>query len=307
MEEFLRELVERLEERLSVEGEGYSVSKYNVCKNNDTVLHSVVIRNGEEQISKSIYVEPYFAMNMRGMDFDEIVEKIITEYSNRDYMDEIIEESYKLIQYETVKDKLVIRLASKELNNEYLKDKLYVSVEDTDLVAIIYILISKGDSGLILTSVTQDLFDGWNIDSLDELYKVALENTMKVLPFSVKNMGTFVTVDDFENVDSDMINQLGNMMHVLTNDTGVNGATSILYDNVLKEFATAHNVEEIAILPSSRHEVILLPQNGDVDYRHCYNILNELNKIVVSEIDVLSNNIYIYNAITDKLTMWSEE
>lgn len=307
MEEFLRELVQRLEERLSVEGEGYSVSKYSVCKNNDTVLHSVVIRNGEEQISKSIYVEPYFAMNMRGMDFDEIVEKIITEYSNRDYMDEIIEESYKLIQYETVKDKLVIRLASKELNNEYLKDKLYVSVEDTDLVAIIYILISKGDSGLILTSVTQDLFDGWNIDSLDELYKVALDNTMKVLPFSVKNMGTFVSVDDFENVDSDMINQLGNMMHVLTNDTGVNGATSILYDNVLKEFATVHNVEEIAVLPSSRHEVILLPQNGDVDYGHCYNILNELNKIVVSEIDVLSNNIYIYNAITDKLTMWSEE
>jgi len=30
MEEFLRELVERLEERLSVEGEGYSVSKYSV-------------------------------------------------------------------------------------------------------------------------------------------------------------------------------------------------------------------------------------------------------------------------------------
>ncbi len=81
MEDFLRELIEKLEERLSVEGEGYSVSKYSICKNNDTVLHSVVIRNGEEQISKSIYMEPYFAMNMRGMNLGEIVELIFEEYS----------------------------------------------------------------------------------------------------------------------------------------------------------------------------------------------------------------------------------
>ena len=46
-----------------------------------------------------------------------------------------------LSDYDAAKERLILRLVSKELNNYFLKDKLYVKVPDTDLVAVFYVLV----------------------------------------------------------------------------------------------------------------------------------------------------------------------
>ena len=56
---------------------------------------------------------------------------------------------------------------------------------------------------------------------------------------------------------------LSSPFYVLTNIQGINGAVCLLYPQVLKNFAEEAG-RDIIILPSSIHEVLLLPDNGDI-------------------------------------------
>ena len=53
--------------------------------------------------------------------------------------------------------------------------------------------------------------------------------------------------------------------YVLSNRSGVNGAACLLYEDVLKNFADGVE-KNLIILPSSIHEVLLLPDDGDISY-----------------------------------------
>ena len=306
MEEFLKQLIEELEERLSYTEEDYTVHQYTVCKTNDTVLHSVVIRLGDEQISKNIYVEPYFHMNMSGTEMDEIVDAILAENSNREGMNEVLEKFAENLDYEEVKDKIIIRVACKELNKDYLKDKVYVEIAGTDLVAVFYILVSMSDKGLINTCVDEKLLKQWGIASASDLYDVTLQNTIRLLPPEIKGMNEMIDCCDLDIVNDGMAEEVGRTMFVLTNEMGVNGATAMFYDGVLKEFAITQNTDKVVIFPSSRHEVILLPHYKELKYESCYRMVEEVNEFVVGDMDILSNSVYIYDLATDSISIWTE-
>lgn len=307
MEDFIKELVEKLEELLYMSGDEVFIDLVDVCKTNDTVLHSIVIKTSREQISKNIYVEPYFAMNMRGTSVEEIAQNIIEFSNDKSYEEHIKENLIDVNDYDAVKEKIILRLVSKELNETFLEDKLYVPVGKTDLVAVFYVLMTKDDSGISSTAASNKYIDSWKVESVESLYEQALSNTMKIFPPMVRNMATFAKDKlGCDEVDEAMIEAAGDVMHILSNDTCINGATSMLYKGILKEFAEVHNVDEIVILPSSRHEVILLPQFGEIDYRYCDEMVKEINKCVVDHMDVLSNHIYIYDLHSDEVSMWSE-
>ena len=53
--------------------------------------------------------------------------------------------------------------------------------------------------------------------------------------------------------------------YVFSNRSGINGAACILYEDVLKNFADGVE-KNLIILPSSIHEVLLLPDDGDISY-----------------------------------------
>lgn len=306
MEGFLRQLIEGLEKRLSYTEEDYTVHQYTICKTNDTVLHSVVIRLGDEQISKNIYVEPYFYMNMRGTEMNEIVEKILAESANKDDALGLLERFNECRGYEDVKDKIIIRLACKSMNEEYLKDKVYVDIEDTDLVAIFYILVKKDEGSLLTTNIDYNTLKSWGHSSANDIYQLALDNTMRLLPATINDMVSVIGLDNFDDMGANVVDEAKRTMYVLTNEMFVNGSSSMLYDNVLKDFASNHNTDKVVIIPSSRHEVILLPHYKELDCSSCYSMLRDVNQYVVSDIDILSNSVYIYELDTDSISIWTE-
>ena len=306
MEDFLKELVEKLKELTSMAGDEVFIELHDICKNNDVTQHSIVIRHEGEKISKNIYAEPYFDLNMRGTPLDEIAQTIINISNDRNYEQTIEKNLVDVTDYDAVREKLILRLVSKELNEDFLADKLYVPVGGTDLVAVFYVLVSMDKSGIASTAVTRRYEDCWHIKSLDCLYEQALSNTKKLFPPMVKSMGTFASESKLNDMDEDMLRAADNIMHILSNESAINGATSVLYKDILKDFALAHEVEELVILPSSRHEVLLLPQHGEVDYKYCEEMVTEINQYLVDPMDVLSNHVYIYRVDTDEMTMWMD-
>ena len=95
-----------------------------------------------------------------------------------------------------------------------------------------------------------------------------------------------------ESVEMD----LGNPFYVVGNTSGVKGASAILDRNALAEFGREHRIEKILVLPSSIHEMLIVP------YDECLMELDEYSEMVrsINEAEVapeerLTDRAYIMN------------
>ena len=94
-------------------------------------------------------------------------------------------------------------------------------------------------------------------------------------------------------------------MYVMTNEQQINGATVLLYDDVMKEFAHQMN-SSFFILPSSIHELILVPAEEFEDPSCLSELVKEANYSIVSLGDILSDSVYYYDLEQDKITRLSD-
>ena len=170
---------------------------------------------------------------------------------------------------------------------------------------IIYELINKQNAGDRITDVVNGMTVGYrvmldadgdtiksfaitdrNIKMLgvkrNDLFANAHMNTCEMLPVNTFSMASFFGVSDGDNIK------------VLTNVTGVYGATSILYDGVLDEMQNIIG-SPYYILPSSIHEVILLPDDESVELDDMKSMVKEINKYVVAPAERLGDEIMHYD------------
>jgi len=83
-------------------------------------------------------------------------------------------------------------------------------------------------------------------------------------------------------------------MFVLSNNLRHFGAACILYNRVLEDIGNQLN-EDFYILPSSIHEVIILPISFKPESIELNEMIKEINKTQVSEEEVLSDHAYYYS------------
>ena len=82
-------------------------------------------------------------------------------------------------------------------------------------------------------------------------------------------------------------------MYVLTNDTKVNGGAAILHDAIRQEIA--EKVGDFYMLPSSIHETLVLPDNGEMDVQSLKKMVEEVNATQVLPHERLTNEVYHYD------------
>jgi len=130
----------------------------------------------------------------------------------------------------------------------------------------------------------------WNI-SEEVLHEYARENTMKLRPFKLQRLDNLIeelcpTEDPFR-VE-------GLPMYVLTNTERMFGASGLLYDRLL--FMAGEELEDdYYILPSSIHELILVPQKVVEDPEYFEWMVHEINENELAPEDVLSDHVYFYD------------
>lgn len=141
----------------------------------------------------------------------------------------------------------------------------------------------------------------WGI-SLNELLLAARENTPRLFPAQMVDMDEMiqragVSFPEEENTIP---------MYIMTNRQEVNGASVLLYDDVLQEFASQKKTD-FYILPSSIHEVILVPSNRIDNPAQLFTMVADANQTVVALGDVLSDSVYYYNRRKNQITPVVEE
>ncbi len=82
-------------------------------------------------------------------------------------------------------------------------------------------------------------------------------------------------------------------MYILSNEIALEGASYILYEDILKDIRTQLG-EDFYIIPSSINEVIIVPCST-IDAKYTKNMLRNVNRSVVAKQEVLSDNVYRFD------------
>lgn len=114
----------------------------------------------------------------------------------------------------------------------------------------------------------------------------------------------FVEENEITKIFEDIFNQIicieKDTMYILTNKSKLFGAGVILYKPILKMIAQKLD-DDVYILPSSIHEVILMPKRLVTDEKELKQIVVDTNENVVAVEEVLSDSVYLYNRDEDEI------
>lgn len=312
-QEFLQTIKEEV--RKQVPGD-YRVTMNSVIKNNNQMLDAITIME-PDSLAPNIYLNRYYEDFIQGRSLESILQEILSiSNNNKEIKNDMLPD---LFNFDSIRSQIAYRLINLGMNQKRLNDFPYQVVED---MAKVYYLVVKSDSeGIASVAITNDLLGKWkvNIECID---KLAYENTPFLFPEKLRSMGEVIKemiTKEFgalsgENISSEdkelyehILVQLtddaprdndNEEMYILSNESGVNGASVILYENVLHDFAVEQQ-SNFYILPSSVHEVILLPVHKEVTKEALRKMVREVNNSEVPVGEVLSNEVYYFDLEID--------
>lgn len=160
-----------------------------------------------------------------------------------------------------------------------------------DLEEYVRVDLGHNDSGSAMSVVvTESLLESTGIKP-EELREYARKNLKGCVV--IKSMGDVLS--SLMGMPADpFIPASDNLMYVATTTAMLHGASVMLLDDVLTEFCFLHHLKSVYIIPSSLHEVLLIPADQDMDIIN--NMIQEVNLSEVDETDRLSDHVYLFTA-----------
>lgn len=270
-----------------------------VIKNNGLELDGFVILEKEKYISPNIYMNAYYEQYQNGKSIEEIGNEILNiyvEYKRTEKLIQWEENISKIREFSTWRDKIVFRLVNYEKNKKLLE--LVPHLRFLDLAITFHCLVKQKEEEIESIRVTNELIVYWDIKTV-QLVRVAMKNTQRLFPVNFRSMTEVlqgVLQKDIEDtLDSKSEFAEKNIpMYILSNKSNLNGAAVLLYPNIIQTIAVSWECD-LFILPSSIHEVILVPYQSNICKEDLLHMVVEVNQSQVPADEILSNNIYIYH------------
>ena len=307
MDCFMEELKNRLNEYYKDE---YSVSIKIMTKNNDRVRHGLSILKRGSNVSPTIYLDEAYADYIAGYkSLGEVASEVIAARRKcKEYVDF---EAEQYLDYEWVRSRLGIKLIGRSLNHKLLKDIPHVDF--SDMAIIFYVEIDDDNIGRGAIVVRKEHMDEWSIN-IKRLYTDAMNNAMQKEQPVLEDMMTMLMdiytrrygeegSEDFKAVLNEIKEgtKERSRMYVLSNQSKNNGASVIAYPGMLHDIGESLGCD-FYILPSSIHELIILPVIDDTEHGYRLSeLVKEVNETKLDPENVLSNHAYRYHRNTNWL------
>ena len=302
--ELFKEVVaEKFMSYMAPEFQNYSLDIHAVTKVNQTLDAMNIIPKGDSEwkVSPTLYINQMYKHYQECGDLQEVLRKAVESMMQglKHAPDQ------KSVDFENARNNIVMVLVNTEQNKDLLANVPYRPFQD---LSIIYRwVVDQSQDGISSTIINDTLAERMGMTE-EALYQVAVENTKQIFPPTVKSMNEVIR-DMFakDGMPEDMADMmLGEMpddraMYVISNDRGINGAVSILYENELHRLSERLG-SDLYIMPSSIHEVIAVSTNMG-DPNSLAQMVNEINMDQVALEERLSNQVYYYDKDLRKLSM----
>lgn len=289
-EDFQEGLLQEVSRELSQHGTYQCELMHN--QKNNVVLTGLSIRHDDSMMAPVFYLEKPYQSFLEGKPLHQISQELVLVYRGQeipslDHAD--------LMDYKKVKDKVRVRLVSKENNKAYYKQGPY-RIRPMGAEVLYVELERKGEKSLHI-HVTNAIAEQWKVPKT-ELFDTALENTQR------SNKVKFCSIDEIihemlagENAEVQEVTP----MHVLSNERGEYGATVVLYPDVLGQVRKQLG-DDYYILPSSLHELIILPKKDcNMDVKELKSMVRDINQRKVMPEEVLGNEVYEFRSNINKV------
>ena len=262
-----------------------------VTKGNDRRLTGLLIRNDGEITVPTIYLEPYTKQLAQGRPMNEIMREIVQIRTEQDTR--IPFEVSDLMNYGQVKPMLTIRLCDPEQNREYLKDKPFTPCGE--LAAVYRIQVMESKEGVASAVVTDRMMELWGVTK-EQLHQDAVAAETARSPVCFYSMEDIMFSSKPENLfeRTEPLDAATMPMYVLTNTSKVNGSGILARDGVLDKIGELLG-KNFYVLPSSIHEVLIVPDNDDMQARELESMVKEVNATQVAPADLLSDKVQYYD------------
>lgn len=261
-----------------------------VKKNNGVSKAGLSIREDEHDVSPLLYLDDYYIHYQNGELLENIIRNIRADYDKKVQMAAV--KIPNLQEFENIRGRVIYRLVNYEKNKEILEDCPHIRLYD---LAVTFRWVARiDDVGVSTSLITNKQVKEWGV-SVNDLVLAARQNTPRLFPAQIIDMEEMLAgMVSFILYPSDI------PMYILTNKQELNGASALLYGDVLKDFANKKGAD-MYILPSSIHEVIMVPADRINDPTKLLSIVHDANTTVVSIGDVLSDSVYYYDRKKDQI------
>ena len=282
---------------LSLENDAV-VKKEKVLKNNGILLDALCITLPFSSCAPIIYLEPLFEQLQKGTSLEAITKAVL--HCLREEVpvsDDLLD---RLREPEAARAHIAYRLVSQASNKSLLEDVPWIPFLD---LAIVFFLHLGSDAnrqvGALIHNHQASL---WNW-SAGELLAIARENTPHLFPARIESLENVIAQIRPQTPLSGAGSSFPPALYLLTNHTGIHGASCMLYENVIEHFADQME-SDILILPSSIHEVLLLACTKAPDCTIIQHMIHTINQEEVAPEEILSDELYIYSRSNHAIRIW---
>ena len=281
--EFTKEVKKGLEE---LADENTEVVVEERLKNNGLKLTGISMLQKGETVSPVVYLEPHYQRYMDGdcmiTEAVEDVAELLKDYSQTADIEAAVE---RFENWNRIRPRVFAKLINAEMNRELLQrvpHRMFM-----DLAVVYYVKVKEfmgGGAGTILAS-NQHL-QIWGVDE-NRMYETALSN-MEDEGASIQGMDEIL--GDMENSP---VPEFGGM-YVLTNRSKLFGASELLRLDTLRGIAEKLQ-DNLMILPSSLHEVIILSEKEAPPEREAAEMVKAVNDSELAPDEILSDHVYRFD------------
>ena len=280
-EEFKDKIVELLQDRL---GECHKITVTKVLKNNDVRLTGIVIMREEDNISPTIYLEGPYRRYQAGVPVQKIAEEIIALYEEHACTVNLDMDFFR--DFGKEEDRIFYKLINYEKNKTLLADVPWFRWHD--LAVTFYYVIEAEAFGRASIMIHNNHLDMWG-QSAEEIYRTAHRNMAGRMPELLVPIQKML-----EEMIGRKLGEEEQTLYVLTNRDKLFGAAAMLYSEKIRQLADRLQTD-LLILPSSIHEVLLIPEDRSREYLFYSRMVKEVNNTQVDPEEILSFNLYRYD------------
>ncbi len=287
-------------------GEGVKVQVREVTKNNGIMLHGMVILRDGENVSPTIYLQPFFEEYENGKCFSRIIQEIIGLYEENKVNADLSFDFF--LDYEKVRGRVFQKIVNYESNRKMLENLPHIRF--FDLAVICYYAYMNDFLGKGSILIETGHLDRWGI-SQETLFADAGNNTVNKLGTEIMGVDEMIVEMMSDKLEENDLKQFSDAiqnakrevpMYIMTVQGRYFGAVCMYHDEFLQAFAKKCK-RNFFILPSSIHELILIPDSGRERQEELKKMVQEVNEGHVAPEERLSDNVYYFDILQNKILL----
>lgn len=290
LEEFQKQVEKEVGKNL---GSDYQTNGQKLLQNNGEASHAVAIsRPG--YMTSCVHIDGFYHDYLEGVaDVADIAEEIVRLYRANAQAGMDLS---KFADYGNVTPRLRGQLVNTKRNRELLARVPHREFLDLSLVYAIE--LSEPGEPMGRLRIHNGHLAGWGVKERD-LYKAARENMESFNEAFLESMGAFLA----PWLDPDKREALDASLYILSNKRRFHGAVQMLNRDALRR-ASEILKGGFFILPSSLHECILVPEDGDGEFaQELAEIVREVNDTQVAKEEILSYHVYRYDRKNENIAI----